>query len=237
VARQQSLLKETVEEHAAGRRRAAIKAKYQLVEISVQVRRNTRFRLVANLCRADLSPAGFHQKFFSRILLHMTCNSSRLKQTCWAASQSDGRYRQSSHEGHLGQARSERSHQLRLLWSFPLSPPTTACDGRPGLFAMHAAYPSSRQCSWIKPVEPRFGVREEFPQCVFPWLQALTERRDRATSRHQIAGVDIGADALTRKPRWRASLISIESATFIGKLHIRFGLAPSITESVRPSIV
>jgi hypothetical protein len=25
--------------------------------------RNTRFRLVANLCRAGLTPAGFHQKF------------------------------------------------------------------------------------------------------------------------------------------------------------------------------
>jgi hypothetical protein len=70
-----------------------------------------------------------------------------------------------------------------------------------------------------------------------PCLQALTERRDRATSRYQIAGVDIGADPLTRKPRRRAPLISIEPATFIGKLHIRFGLAPSITESERPSIV
>ena len=50
---------------------------------------------------------------------------------------------------------------------------------------------------------------------------------------HQIAGVDISADALTRKPRRRAPLISIELAAFIGKLHIRFGLAPSMTESVR----
>src|ERR1700722_9435430 len=64
-----------------------------------------------------------------------------------------------------------------------------------------------------------------------PWLRALTQRRDRATSRHRIAGVDIGAAPLTRKPRRRAPLISIEPATFIGKLHIRFGLAPSITES------
>jgi len=70
-----------------------------------------------------------------------------------------------------------------------------------------------------------------------PWLQALTERRVRARSRLQIAGVDIGADPVTRKPRRRAPLISIEPATFFGKLHIRFGLAPSITESVRPSIV
>jgi hypothetical protein len=30
-----------------------------------------------------------------------------------AASQSDGRYRQSSHEGHFGQARRERSHPCR----------------------------------------------------------------------------------------------------------------------------
>ena len=70
-----------------------------------------------------------------------------------------------------------------------------------------------------------------------PWLQALTERRDKATSLHQIAGVDIGADALTGKPRRRAPLISIEPGTFIGKLHIRFRLAPRVTESVRPSIV
>jgi hypothetical protein len=77
----------------------------------------------------------------------------------------------------------------------------------------------------------------EFSALALRWLQPLTERRDRATLRHQTAGVDICADALTRKQRRRAPLKSIELATFIGKLHIRFGLAPSITESVRPSIV
>jgi hypothetical protein len=87
--------------------------------------------------------------------------------------------------------------QMKLAVGLPSSR-TFRVSALKGLF-------SRRQCRAIQsPMLPdqarRAALRSprRISSMCLPWLQALTERRDRATSRHQIAGVDIGADPPTR---------------------------------------
>jgi Regulator of ribonuclease activity B len=66
----------------------------------------------------------------------------------------------------------ERAHTLAKRIAAEGYIPNIFVDDESGSVSIYwaktSAAPSSRQCSRIKPVEPRFGVREEFPQCASP---------------------------------------------------------------------